>query len=216
MAIGTTELVLEPPQGSQEALGRRAVGDDLAAFVELQSEPEVFECEDQPRGRSFGRRFGYDLLRGSLIVVFLHIFILQISVVRGHSMQPALVDGDRLVVDRVSYSFQDVARFDVVVLQNPKDPSVDYVKRVVGLPGDDVRLQGGKLLVNGEVIEESFGPISDRDSTRTFHVKKGYFFVLGDNRPVSSDSREFGLVKASLLKGKVRLRFWPLDRVALL
>lgn len=162
-----------------------------------------------------GRRFARDVLRGLGMVVFLHLFVLQISVVRGHSMRPGLVDGDRLVVDRLSYSFQDVQRFDVVVLRNPKDPSVDYVKRVVGLPGDRVSLCEGELYVNGEPIDEGFGPISDRANTDEVLVPAGAFYVLGDNRPISCDSREFGLVDGELLKGKVRVRFWPLSRFAL-
>ncbi len=127
-------------------------------------------------------------------------------------MQPCLRDGDRLVVDRLTYSFADVSRFDIVVMRNPKNTSVDYVKRVVGLPGDRVRLNGGTLFINGQAVSESFGPIHDEATTTERVVPEGYFFVLGDNRPISCDSREFGLVKAEYLKGKVRIRFWPPKR----
>ena len=218
MGAGTTECTREtsilavPPETEAQAVEASA---ELSS-PEADALPAVWSAEPSGRENSVAGRFARDLLRGLAIVVVLHLFVLQISVVRGHSMQPCLVDGDRLVVDRVSYAFIEVSRFDVVVLRNPRDTSVDYVKRIIGLPGDDVRLQKGRLYVNGEPVDESFGPIIDQVTTRTFHVDKGNFFVLGDNRPVSSDSREFGLVDAALLKGRVRMRFWPLDRLALL
>ncbi len=150
-----------------------------------------------------------------VVVVLLHLFVLQISVVRGHSMMPSLLDGDRLVVDRVSYSVSDVSRFDVVVLRNPRNEDVDYVKRVAGLPGDRVCLREGMLTVNGKVVLEGFTHVSDCDNTPELIVPEGSYFVLGDNRPISCDSREFGLVRHELLKGKVRVRFWPLNRLEL-
>ena len=161
---------------------------------------------------SFRRRFFRDVARGMGIVVLLHVFVLQISVVRGHSMKPFLMDGDRLVIDRLTYSFADVDRFDVVVLKNPRNPSVDYVKRIVGIPGDRIRLLDGELMINDQKVDESFGPIHDQDTTIETVVPQDHYFVLGDNRPISCDSREFGLVRAELLRGKVRVRFWPLVR----
>lgn len=158
------------------------------------------------------RRFVRDVVRGACAVVLLHLFVLQVSVVRGHSMQPSLEDGDRLVVDRLSYTFGDVARFDVVVMRNPVNEAIDYVKRIVGVPGDRVRLEHGELWVNGERVSEEFAPIHDDATTPETVVPRGQFFVLGDNRPISCDSREFGFVDGALLKGKVRVRFWPLSR----
>ena len=113
------------------------------------------------------------------------------------------------MVDRLTYSFADVSRFDVIVLGNPADPAVDYVKRVVGLPGDLVRLRRGALVVNGRVAPERFAPIHDAATTPEVRVPPGFVWVLGDNRPVSCDSREFGLVPVELIRGTVRARFWP-------
>lgn len=163
--------------------------------------------------RLFGRRFFRDLFRGMAVVVLLHLFVVQISVVRGLSMEPSLRDGDRLIVDRLSYSVTDVERFDVVVMRNPVDESVDYVKRVVALPGESVSIRDGRVLINGRIVPVPFDLCPDHCDMETVHVPADHFFVLGDNRPVSCDSREFGLVQADLLKGKVRLRFWPLTRV---
>ena len=160
------------------------------------------------------RRFARDAVRGFVAVILLHLTVMQVSVVRGVSMEPCLLDGDRLLVDKVSYVVDDVERFDVVVLKNPRDQSVDFVKRVIGLPGDRVALWHGRLTLNGHEVPEEFQPIRDRDDTAPIRVPDGYVWVLGDNRPVSCDSREFGLVPVELLKGKVRARFWPPNRVA--
>ncbi|MBL8754777.1 MAG: signal peptidase I [Planctomycetes bacterium] len=160
------------------------------------------------RGRR-GSRFLLDALLGASLMILAHVFVIQVSVVKGHSMEPCLHDGDRLVVDRVSYSLGEVGRGDVVVLRYPKDPSVDFVKRVVGLPGDRVAMHGGMLTVNGSLADD-YGCIVDAQELAEQEVPPGHVFVLGDNRPVSCDSREFGLVPHELLKGKVRVRFWPL------
>jgi signal peptidase I len=160
------------------------------------------------------RRLARDAWRGAALVAALHLFVVQISVVRGHSMEPSLNDGDRLVVDRLAYSLGEVERFDVVVLRYPADPSVDFVKRVVGLPGDRIRIVGGALVVNGVPVEESFGHIPDHARLSERVVPAGHYFLLGDNRPVSCDSREFGVVAEELIKGKVRACFWPPHRMS--
>ncbi|MCA8942136.1 MAG: signal peptidase I [Planctomycetes bacterium] len=188
----------------------------IVATTSLPPVPDVFPFErERAADRSFGRRFLRDLGRGVVAVVLLHLFVVQISVVRGSSMQPSLVDGDRLIVDRIAYSMVDVDRYDVVVMRNPRDTSVDYVKRVVGLPGERISLQRGRLFVDGEEVETPIDLIRDSTSMPEIIVPDGHFFVLGDNRPVSCDSREFGLVQHELIKGKVRVRFWPLTRLAL-
>lgn len=158
------------------------------------------------------RRLIADVVRGGLIIAIINLFLVQVSIVRGHSMEPSLRDGDRLVVDRLAYALGGVQRFDVVVLRYPRDPKVDFVKRVVALPGEHVRLEAGRVYVDGRLLTESFTHVSDRASMRELTVPEGHYFVLGDNRPISCDSREFGLVEAALLKGKVRARFWPLGR----
>ena len=161
------------------------------------------------------RRFARDLTRGAAVVVMLHLFVIQVSIVRGHSMEPSLHDGDRLVVDRLFAGLLGVDRFDVVVLRNPGKKDVDYVKRVVGLPGDHVRLARGVVLVNDEPLDPGYAYIQDTDDTGVYVVPPGHYFVLGDNRPISADSREFGLVDGELVLGRVCCRFWPLNRARL-
>lgn len=156
-----------------------------------------------------GTRLLLDVLVGATLMVAVHLFLIQVSVVKGHSMEPCLHDGDRLVVDRVSYNLGEVGRGDVVVLRYPRNPAVDFVKRVVAVPGDRVAMRHGALLVNGQVADD-YGCIQDVQDLPELIVPGQHFFVLGDNRPISCDSREFGLVPGELLKGKVRVRFWPL------
>jgi len=169
--------------------------------------------------RRFGQRlqrhrFVLDMALGATAMVLVHLFVVQISVVRGHSMEPSLHDGDRLVVDRVSYNLVDAQRGDVVVLRYPRNPAVDFVKRIIGLPGDRVALRDGQVLLNGAPIVLQFDWVADHQDMAEVAVPDGNYFVLGDNRPISCDSREFGLVAQELLKGRVRARFWPLDRLA--
>ena len=168
----------------------------------------------QPRparpARSASLRFAIDAIVGAALMIAVHAFVIQVSIVRGNSMEPALRDGDRLVVDRVTYSLADVDRGDVIILRYPRDPQVDFVKRVVAVPGDRVGLRSGILFINGAPADD-YGCIPDLASMDEVTVTPGQFFVLGDNRPISCDSREFGLVSQDMIKGRVRARFWPLE-----
>lgn len=169
----------------------------------------------RPRKRMrTGVRFAIDAALGAALMITVHLFVIQVSIVRGNSMEPALHDGDRLVVDRVTYNLADVDRGDVVVLRYPRNPDVDFVKRVVGVPGDRIAMRAGVLFVNGKTADD-YGCIADRENLNELVVPPREFFVLGDNRPISCDSREFGLVAEHLLKGKVRARFWPLDTASM-
>jgi len=137
------------------------------------------------------------------------------SEVRGSSMMPGIQDRDRILVDHVSYLFGSVERGDIVVLRYPMNPALDYVKRVVGLPGDHIQIFDGIVWVNDELLEE---PYLDPESNDPYSfvdtiVEEDSYFVLGDNRIRSSDSREFGQVPHEYLRGKVRVRLWPITRV---
>lgn len=157
---------------------------------------------------------GIGQLAGFLLLAYLCLF--HLSVVRGNSMSPSIHDGDRIVIDPVSYLFGAVARGDIVVLKYPLDPSVDYIKRVIGLPGDEVAIESGAVFVNGERIAEPYVASSDPFCTMRVQVKPAHYFVLGDNRARSCDSREFGQVPQGYVRGKVELRVWPLARVGLI
>ena len=107
-------------------------------------------------------------------------------------------------------------RGDIIVLQYPLDPKLDYIKRVVGLPGDEVMIERGRVFVNGDPLHEDYVEVPDLRSKLHTIVKPEHIFVLGDNRCHSSDSREFGQVPMENLLGKVDLRVWPLGRIGLI
>ena len=162
-----------------------------------------------PRPVHPARRLLRRLVRVGLALFLIQILVFNFSVVRGSSMLPGIQDGDRILVDQVSYLFSSVERGDVVVLRYPLDPSLDYIKRVVGVPGDEIHLARGRVWVNGRMLDEPYAFPAARELDHFTRVRPGHYFVLGDNRPHSSDSREFGQVAEQLVRGRVNLRVWP-------
>jgi len=161
------------------------------------------------------RRLLAALKLGAVLLV-LYGLVFNFSVVRGSSMSPGIHDGDRILVNHLTYLLQSVHRGDIVVLRYPLDPRLDYIKRVIGLPGDLVRIHAGFVSVNGEVLEEPYISEPDPRGELVMRVEPEHYFVMGDNRPHSSDSREFGLVPRENLVGKVDLCIWPPARVGVL
>jgi len=149
--------------------------------------------------------------KGSFMLLLAWALCFNFSEVRGGSMMPGIQDRDRILVDHVSYIFSSVHRGDVVVMRYPMDPSVDYVKRVVGLPGDHVQIFDGHVWVNEQLLDEPYVAAAANDPYAFVDtvVQGNCYFVLGDNRIRSSDSREFGQVPHEYLRGKVRMRLWP-------
>lgn len=186
--------------------------DPVTALEEpLEDLPEEAATPAVPRSRwrRLARILILDMARAASVFVLLHLFVFQFSIVRGSSMRPNIEDGDRLLVDRVSYAVTEVDRFDVVILQSPHDAKVDYVKRIIGLPGDHIEIEDGKLFVNGKPIPEPFESYLDRGESSSYVVPDNSYFVMGDNRPVSSDSREGWYVTHDHIKGRVRACIWP-------
>jgi signal peptidase I len=169
------------------------------------------------RGRALRAvwEFLHDLSVAVLFCFFLIAFVAQAFRVQGTSMEPLLLDGERIVVNKFIYRFHPIERGDVVVFWYPRDPSVSFIKRVVGLPGDLVEIQAGRLVVNGMPVREDYLPESfrDGDSLLPTEVRKGYYFVLGDHRRSSNDSRSWGEVPEKYIYGRAVFRFWPFDRV---
>jgi signal peptidase I len=159
--------------------------------------------------------FLHDLSVAVLFCFFLIAFVAQAFRVQGTSMEPQLRDGERIVVNKFVYRFQKIERGDVVVFWYPRDPSVSFIKRVVALPGDLVEVRAGQLLVNGLPVQESYLPAGfrDADSYPPTEVRKGYYFVLGDHRRSSNDSRTWGEVPEKYIYGRAVFRFWPFDRL---
>jgi signal peptidase I len=157
----------------------------------------------------------HDLSVAVLFFFFLITFVAQAFRVQGTSMQPLLADGERIVVNKFVYRFGHIQRGDVVVFWYPKDPSVSFIKRVVGVPGDVVEMRSGALHVNGAPVEEDYlAPgFRDGDSYAPVAVQKGYYSVLGDHRNSSNDSRSWGEVPEKYIYGKAVFRFWPLGKI---
>ena len=157
----------------------------------------------------------HDLSVAAVFCFFLIAFVVQAFRVQGTSMLPLLADGERIVVNKFLYRFAHIERGDVVVFWYPREPSVSFIKRVVALPGDLVEVRVGQLLVNGMPVREAYLPESFRDADNypPTEVRKGYYFVLGDHRRSSNDSRTWGEVPEKYIYGRAVFRFWPFDRV---
>ncbi len=173
----------------------------------------VVQREGRARASARRPRWVKDGLCAAVVAILFYTLSFNVSVVRGSSMSPGIHDGDRILIEPWSYVFAGVSRGDVVVMRSPVDPSVDYIKRVIGLPGDEILVAAGAVWVNGELLREPYAVQEDRELFQWTRVIDEHYFVLGDNRPHSSDSREFGLVPASFLRGRVDLRVWPLPRM---
>ena len=176
---------------------------------------------DAPAGRTAtkvwraGWEFLHDLSVAVLFCFFLITFVAQAFRVQGTSMEPLLEDGERIVVNKFVYRFRPIDRGDVVVFWYPRDPSVSFIKRVVGLPGDTVEIRSGRLLVNDVRVEEDYlkPAFRDNDSYSAVTVPKGFYYVLGDHRNSSNDSRSWGEVPERYIYGRAVFRFWPVARL---
>jgi signal peptidase I len=152
----------------------------------------------------------------SLVASFLIItFVYQPVKVEGTSMLPRLEDQDRLFINKFIYHFETIHRGDVVVFYYPRDPRKSYIKRVIALPGDDLRIDDGRVFVNGARVREPYVPRRFRDerSVGEMIVPAGQYYVMGDHRSISSDSRDFGPVDRSLIYGKAAFIYWPADQM---
>ncbi|KAF1304561.1 signal peptidase I [Candidatus Enterococcus willemsii] len=185
--------------------------------------------------KEFFKNWGVFLIAVALLVV-LRLFVVVTVSVKGHSMDPTLADGQKLV----TFQLSSIDRFDIITTQEPDELDKIAVKRVIGIPGDKVEMKDDVLSINGEVVDEpylkefkeafakdklqteykynqSFQAVADRALTFTndfsYEVPEGKYFVLGDNRLISKDSRIFGFVDESMIKGEVFVRYWPLKDI---
>jgi signal peptidase I len=152
-----------------------------------------------------------------VLAVMVILFLYQPVKVEGTSMMPGLVDQERIFINKFVYRFglADISRGDTVVFWFPQDTSKSYIKRVIGVPGDTVEVAGGAVLVNGQQLNEPYVPEEYRDhSSAPKHVlAPDEYFVLGDHRSSSNDSRVWGTVPRRYIYGKAVFVYWPLDRL---
>ena len=152
-----------------------------------------------------------DLVISAGISVLIILFLYQPVRVEGTSMLPRLEDHDRLFINKFVYRITSIERGDVVVFHYPRDPEKSYIKRVIALPGDSLRIDHGQVWVNGKALTENYVPGMYRD-TRSYEetiIPDDSYFVMGDHRSISSDSREFGVVERDLIYGKAVFVYWP-------
>jgi signal peptidase I len=152
-----------------------------------------------------------DLVISALASVLIITFLYQPVRVEGTSMLPRLEDRDRLFINKFVYHIEAIGRGDIVVFHYPRDPEKSYIKRIIALPGDQIRIDHGQVWVNGKALDESYVPEEYRDtrSMPEMVVPDDTYFVMGDHRSISSDSREFGPVERSLIYGKAVFVYWP-------
>jgi len=148
-----------------------------------------------------------------VISLLVRSYVVGTFVIVGDSMIPSLTDGERVFVNRLAYVLGRPERGDIVVFRYPLDPGREFVKRVIGLPGDRVEIRGGRVLVNGSEFTGGFQVRADGSDFAARTVPPGAVFVLGDNRSVSRDSRAFGFVPLENVEGEVFLVWWPISRV---
>jgi len=152
-----------------------------------------------------------DLVIAAAASVLIITFLYQPVRVEGTSMLPRLEDRDRLFINKFVYHFTAIERGDVVVFHYPRDPEKSYIKRVIALPGDTLRIDHGSVYVNGTLLREPYVPRVYRDnrSVAEMLIPADNYFMMGDHRSISSDSRDFGPVDRSLIYGKAVFVYWP-------
>lgn len=162
-----------------------------------------------------------------LLIVLLATYLLihyvgQRTQVQGESMEPTLCDGDNLIVDKITYRFKEPQRFDIIVFPFKYKENTYYIKRIIGLPGETVQITAdGTIYINGEELQEGYGKEVIRDPGNAYSpitLGEDEYFVLGDNRNNSSDSRSIsvGLIKKDVIVGRAWLRVWPFSEWGIL
>ena len=179
---------------------------------ELQEElqPEV-QLQAPVENKINWKQFAWDLVETVVLAVLLYIGINAISArvrVDGFSMRPTLDDGEFVLVNRMSYRFGTIERGDIIVFNYPANPDQELIKRVIGLPGDQVTINNGQVALNGYILSEPY--IADAPQyDGEWRVPDNYLFVLGDNRNNSSDSHAWGMLPIENIVGKAIVIYWP-------
>lgn len=163
------------------------------------------------------------LLLAASVFLVVYVFLFRPFQVSGHSMDPTFNDGEYVLTNLIALKLEDLKRGDVVVFKAPNEEEKDFIKRVIGLPGDAVLLENGNFYINGELLDESAYLSSTVRTQGQSFLREGQpvtvppeeYFVSGDNRPYSSDSRDFGFVKKSLMIGKSLFVYWPPTKMRL-
>ncbi|HEY7352398.1 MAG TPA: signal peptidase I [Terriglobales bacterium] len=156
-----------------------------------------------------------DLVISLAISAFIIVFLYQPVKVEGTSMMPSLDDQERIFINKFVYRIEPIQRGDIVVFRYPRDPQKSFIKRVIGVAGDHVRIVDGRVYLNGKLLVEDYVPriFQDDRSYPDVVVPPDTYFVLGDHRSLSNDSRDFGPVDVSYIYGKAVFGYWPMDKL---
>lgn len=187
------------------------------------------EQKEEKKKKTSPRSMMKEILYNSLFLLFVLIitlllvkYVAQRTTVSGSSMEPMIHDGDSLIVDKITYRFGDPERFDIIVFPFEYQQDTYYIKRIIGLPGESVRIdENGNIYINGEILEEHYGAEVIKDPGNAYNeiiLGEGQYFVLGDNRNNSSDSRNpaVGLIHRDRIVGRAWLRIFPFDSFGLI
>jgi len=200
-------LVQEPSSSPSGSRGTEAASSD-AGISRSPSEPQHHHSL-----RNEVRVWTRDLLIAIGLALVIIVFLYQPVKVEGTSMAPLLSDQERIFINKFVYRFSSIERGDVVVFWYPLDRSKSFIKRVIGLPGDTLEMRQGTLYVNGNVVPEPYVPLRYEDFSNfgPVTVPKESYFVMGDHRISSNDSRVFGAVENKFIYGRAVFAYWPVD-----
>ena len=164
-----------------------------------------------------------DIIFAAVMAVLIVVFVVQPVKVEGTSMQPRLENEERIFVNKFKYNFEPIQRGDIIVFWFPDDPSKSFIKRIIGLPGETIDMDGlGHITINGVPLDESYLAPERNQMARARWatvdqrwkaIRQHYYFVMGDNRDMSNDSRSWGWVPEKYIYGKAMFRYWPLQRM---
>ncbi len=164
-----------------------------------------------------------DIIFAAVMAVLIVVFVVQPVKVEGTSMQPRLENEERIFVNKFKYNFEPIQRGDIIVFWFPDDPTKSFIKRIIGLPGESIDMDGlGRVTINGVPLDESYLAPERNQMARARWaavdprwktIKQHYYFVMGDNRDMSNDSRSWGWVPEKYIYGKAMFRYWPLQRM---
>jgi signal peptidase I len=191
-------------------------------ITERQTTPEV-PASTQPAAQPPSAlralsSWARDLAFCIFVLFFVVMFFYQPVKVEGGSMEPGLEDQERIFINKLVYRLESIEHGDIVVFRYPRDTRKSFIKRVIGLPGDRVRITFGRVYLNGQLVPEPYVPAEylDGSSYSEFVVPANSYFVLGDHRSMSRDSREFGTVLRSYIYGKAVFGYWPMEKLGIL
>jgi signal peptidase I len=189
-----------------------SVTDSESAATEQSATPSPVPAQQSSAPEAAGILLWIrDLVISAVAAALIILFLYQPVRVEGTSMLPRLEDSDRLFINKFVYHVSAIDRGDVVVFHYPRDPEKSYIKRVIALPGDNLRVDHGRVYVNGKLLSEPYVPPEYQDdrSVAEMTLLPHEYYMMGDHRSISSDSRDFGPVERSLIYGKAVFVYWP-------